>query len=200
MKTNYRDKFIMSTIEQGAAAPLIDKNNLNVIEYSRLLTCLGDRNKFRVVARLTPSPQHFLAKMDPYFDKSTYSKKMNALLIKSENTLITVYTSGIVTMTRLNSDDHGREILGDVVATIDRVRSEESLDETAPVHPSRNPADPMEINEALPHSNCGKCGFKSCFYFATMLAFEETCLEKCTPLHEDGYTSNRNTVSSLIGR
>ncbi|MBP1929171.1 ArsR family metal-binding transcriptional regulator [Methanolinea mesophila] len=168
------------------------------MEYSRLLTCLGDRNKFRVVARLTPPPSHLLATMDPYFDKSTYSKKMNALLVKSENTLITVYTSGIVTMTRLNSDDHGREILGDVVAMINRVR-EKGSDEPAP-RPTRNPVDPMEINESLPHSNCGKCGFKSCFYFATMLAFEETCLEKCTPLHEDGYASNRETVSSLIGR
>jgi ArsR family metal-binding transcriptional regulator len=190
----------MRTIEQGADVPLIGKNNLNIMEYSRLLTCLGDRNKFRVVARLTPPPQQLLAEMNAYFDKSTYSKRMNALLVKSENTLITVYNSGIVTMTRLNSDDHGREILGDVVATIDRVRSKGSSDETAPVRPSRNPVDPMEINEALPHSNCGKCGFKSCFYFATMLAFEETCLEKCTPLHEDGYASNRETVSSLIGR
>jgi ArsR family metal-binding transcriptional regulator len=190
----------MRTIEQGACAPLNGKNNLNVMEYSRLLTCLGDRNKFRVVARLTPPPQHILAEMDAYFDKSTYSKKMNALLVKSENTLITVYTSGIVTMTRLNSDDHGREILEDVVDTINRIRIKESWDETAPARPARNPVDPMEINEALPHSNCGKCGFKSCFYFATMLAFEETCLEKCTPLHEDGYTSNRETVSSLIGR
>jgi ArsR family metal-binding transcriptional regulator len=190
----------MPNTEKGADSPLIGKNILNVMKYSRLLTCLGDRNKFRVVARLTPPPQHLLANIDPYFDKSTYSKKMNALLVKSENTLITVYNSGIVTMTRLNSDDHGRELLGDVVATINGVRSMGSSDETPPVSPSRNLIDPMEINEALPHSNCGKCGFKSCFYFATMLAFEETYLEKCTPLHEDGYASNRETVSSLIGR
>jgi ArsR family metal-binding transcriptional regulator len=173
---------------------------LNVTEYSQLLTCLGDRNKFRVVARITPPPHHLLAEMNPYFEKSTYSKKMSALLVKSENTLITIYTSGIVTMTRLDNDDHGREILADVVATINRVRAEGFSDETAPVRNVQNPVDPMEINEALPRSNCGKCGFKSCFYFATMLAFEETCLEKCAPLHEDGYGSNREMVSSLIGR
>lgn len=191
----------MSAMKRWSAAPAKgEKSDLNVREYSKLLTCLGDRNKFRVVARLAPPPRHLLATMDPYFEKSTYSKKMNALLVKSESTIITVYDSGIVTMTRLNNDDHGREILDNVIATINRIRAGGSAGDTEQIRGSRNPVDPMEINGALPRSNCGKCGYKSCYYFATMLAFEETCLEKCIPLHEDGYAANRETVSSLIGR
>jgi ArsR family metal-binding transcriptional regulator len=56
----------------------------------------------------------------------------------------------------------------------------------------------MEITGHLPRSNCGKCGFKSCFYFATMVAFSEAGLEKCTPLLEDRHTASRQAVIKLI--
>jgi ArsR family metal-binding transcriptional regulator len=56
----------------------------------------------------------------------------------------------------------------------------------------------MEITRALPHSNCGKCGFKSCFFFATMLAFSEAGLERCVPLFEERYTANRQAVAKMI--
>ena len=56
----------------------------------------------------------------------------------------------------------------------------------------------MEINRVLPHSNCGKCGFKSCFFFATMLAFSEAGLERCVPLSEERYADTRQAVANLI--
>jgi ArsR family metal-binding transcriptional regulator len=170
----------------------------SIAEYSPLLICLGDPTKFRVVARLNPPPGDILTRMDHLFEKSTFSKKMDALFIKRESTIITLFASGIVTMTRLNSDDHGRQILHDVVDKMNEAFSNGNSDSVRQVPEVRRRIDPMEINRALPHSNCGKCGFKSCFFFATMLAFSEAGLERCVPLFEERYTANRQAVAKMI--
>lgn len=175
-----------------------DQVKFTIEEYSPLLICLGDPEKFRIVARLSPSPGDILTRMDYLFEKSTYSTKMDALLIKRESTLITIFGSGIVTMTRLNSDEHGRKILQDIVDTMHGVFTAGNSDDIRQVPDAHRNIDPMEINRALPRSNCGKCGFKSCFFFATMLAFSEAGLERCVPLLEERYAANRLAVEKLI--
>jgi ArsR family metal-binding transcriptional regulator len=167
-------------------------------EYSPLLICLGDPLKFRVVARISPSPRSILMAIGSLFEKATYSKKMGALLIKKESNIITIYASGIVTMTRLNSGDQGRQILLDIIDGINRdfvAGDDGAFRQDSGVIKQ---VDPMAICGPLPHTNCGKCGYKSCFYFATMVAFSEAGLEKCTPLLEERYACNRTAVAALI--
>jgi len=175
------------------------QQEFSIKEYSPLLVCLGDPAKFRVVARLNEPPGEILGTMDHMFDKATYSRKMDALLIKKESTLVTVYGSGIVTMTRLQSNQHGKELLDDVVGKINTASTVDNRDPSPDCSSARR-IDPMEINGALPRSNCGKCGFKSCFYFATMLAFSEVGLEKCTPLGDPQYADHNETLSRIISR
>jgi ArsR family metal-binding transcriptional regulator len=184
--------------QTGNPLEVNDQRKFTIVEYSPLLICLGDPAKFRVVARLSPSPKDILTMIDPLFEKATYSKKMDALLIKQESTLITVYASGIVTMTRLNSGIHGRQILQDIIDRINDVFTSGTIGDIRHASRVRKQVDPMEINGPLPHSNCGKCGYKSCFYFATMLAFSETSLDRCTPLLKERYAANRVAVAQMI--
>jgi ArsR family metal-binding transcriptional regulator len=169
-----------------------------VVEYSPLLTCLGDPAKFRIIAQLSPAPRDTLMVMDSLFEKATYSKKMGALLIKKENSIITLYSRGIVTMTRLTSKDHGRQVLDDMVAKINGSLATSNADDIQQGSGARRQIDPFEINGHLPHTNCGKCGFKSCFFFATMLAFAEVGMEKCTPLLDERHAANRAEVVKLV--
>jgi ArsR family metal-binding transcriptional regulator len=189
---------MMRKREMDSPKAMKGRRKYTIVEYSPLLICLGDPTKFRTVARLSPQPRDILTRMDHLFEKSTYSKKMDALFIKRESTLITVFASGIVTMTRLNSDDHGRQILHDVVDKMNGVFINGNSDNIRQVPDIHRRIDPMEITRALPHSNCGKCGFKSCFFFATMLAFSEVGMERCAPLFEERYTANREAVANLI--
>jgi ArsR family metal-binding transcriptional regulator len=182
----------MNRTRETVSSRVMKQEKYTVEEYSPLLICLGDRAKFRVVARLNPAPGEILNGMDHLFGKSIFSKKMDALIIKKESTLITIFSSGIVTMTRLNSDDQGRQILLDI---IDMMQGAFPTGNILQVPDAHRRIDPMEINRALPRSNCGKCGFKSCWYFATMLAFSEAGLERCAPLFEERYAANRGGSS-----
>jgi ArsR family metal-binding transcriptional regulator len=175
-----------------------NRQKFKVVEYSPLLTCLGDPAKFRIIAQLSPAPEDTLMVMDSFFEKATYSKKVGALLIRRENSIITLYSGGIVAMTRLASGDHGRQILKETVDRINASLATGNSDDIRQGSGARRQIDPFEINGHLPRSNCGKCGFKSCFFFATLLAFSEVGIEKCTPLLDESNTASREAVTKLI--
>jgi ArsR family metal-binding transcriptional regulator len=171
---------------------------MKIKEFSKLLTCLGDPTKFRMVARLHPKPGDLIVAFEPLFEKAVYSKRMNALLIKIQSTIITIYASGIVTMTRLNNADQAAVLLNDVIGSINQSIKEVDLKRIRSDGESRKRLDPMEITAYLPRTNCAQCGVKSCFYFSTMLAYSEATLEKCQPLKEARYLANKRALEMLM--
>ncbi len=174
------------------------KTPMQIIEFSKLLTCLGDPSKFRMVARLHSAPGDLIEILEPLFEKAVYSQRMNALIIKIQSTMITIYASGIVTMTRLSNADQARELLNDVMGRINQSINEVDLKSLRNEGESRKHLDPMELTAYLPRTNCTQCGAKSCFYFSTMLAYSEATLEKCKPLQEARYSANREALEKLM--
>jgi ArsR family metal-binding transcriptional regulator len=180
------------------SAYVANNTPLQIKQFSKLLVCLGDQSKFRMVARLHPAPGMMVETIASKFEKAVYSRRMNAALIKMQNTVITIYASGAVTMTRLGDADQAREILADVIGRINK--SSEDADAKL-LCDQRGPAlqiDPMEVTFHLPRTNCMQCGVKSCFYFSILLACSETTLEKCKPLQEKRYLANREALSRII--
>jgi ArsR family metal-binding transcriptional regulator len=185
--------------DHGTDSEYLSKNPpLQIRQFSKLLTCLGDQSKFRMVARLHPAPGMVVETIASIFEKAVYSRRMNAALIKLQNTVITIYASGIVTMTRLGDANQARELLGDVIGRINK--SSEGANSKLPCD-EREPSlhiDPMEVTIHLPRTNCMQCGVKSCFYFSILLACSETTLEKCKPLQEKRYLANKEALGKII--
>jgi ArsR family metal-binding transcriptional regulator len=177
---------------------ITETTQIQIIEFSKLLTCLGDPSKFRMVARLHTVPGDLIETLEPLFEKAVYSRRMNALLIKMQSTIITIYASGIVTMTRLGNEDQARELLNNIIGRINRYIEEGDLKSLRNECKSRKRLDPMELTAYLPRTNCTQCGVKSCFYFSTMLAFSETTLGKCKLLQDPCYSANRDALERLI--
>jgi ArsR family metal-binding transcriptional regulator len=177
---------------------ITEKPAMQITKLSKLLICLGDPSKFRMVARLDPAPGELVETLETIFEKAVYSRRMNAILIKIQSTIITIYASGIVTMTRLGNADQARELLNDVVDRINRSAKEMDLKLLHREHESRKHPDPMELTAYLPRTNCMQCGMKSCFYFSTMLAYSEATLEKCKLLQETHYYANREVLERLM--
>jgi ArsR family metal-binding transcriptional regulator len=174
------------------------KAQIKITEFSKLLTCLGDPSKFRIVTRLHPAPGDLIESIEPLFEKAVYSRRMNATIIKIQSTIITIYASGIVTMTRLSNADQAGELLSDVIRRINQSIGASDLKSLRNAGNSRKRLDPMELTAYLPRTNCTKCGVKSCFYFATMLAYSEVTLEKCSLLQEARYSANKDALEWLI--
>ncbi len=200
--TSYYDERIPArTIDVSSRTNLesVSENTaLKITQFSKLLICLGDNSKFRMVARLQPAPGKLVETLNLQFEKAVYSRRMNAVLIKIQSTIITIYASGIVTMTRLGNADQARNLLNDVISQINKSFEDADLKLLRCEGKSRMCLDPMELTAYLPRTNCMQCGVKSCFYFSTLLAYSEVTIEKCKPLQEKRYSANREAIESII--
>ncbi len=82
------------------------------------MPCIADSTKFRIIARFEPALGGALKLLEPLFPRARYSEKIGALIIQKGNILITIYSTGNVTMTMIKSEAEARETLEDLKKTI----------------------------------------------------------------------------------
>jgi len=187
-------------METKSGAPVEVKKDLastrplEVTQVRQLLPCIADSSKFRIIARYEPALEGALKLLEPLFPRARYSDKIGALIIQRGNILITLYSSGNVTMTMIKSESEAREILNDLRNTINRAIAEG----ITPAPRERIRVDHAEIYNYLPRTDCRKCGEQSCYAFAIRLAAGETVLDRCSPLLEADYATNLEHLRALL--
>jgi ArsR family metal-binding transcriptional regulator len=194
--TDFGKNFMETKAEKPAEAKkdLAGTRPLEIVEVRQLLPCIADSSKFRIIARLEPPLGAALKLLEPLFPRARYSEKIGALLIQKGNILITIYSTGNVTMTMIKSDEQARETLVDLKKTI----NEAIASGVTPATREKVKVDHGEIYEYLPKTNCQICGEQSCYAFAIKLVGRETTLDKCTPLLEAKYTTNLEHIRALL--
>jgi ArsR family metal-binding transcriptional regulator len=188
METKSAEKLAESIKDLSGTKPL------QIMEIRQLLPCIADESKFRIIARLKPALGGALKLMEPLFPRARYSEKIGALIIQSGNILITLYSTGNVTMTMIKSEAEAKEILENLKNTINKAIASG----VTPVPREKVKVDHAEIYEYLPKTNCRICGEQSCYTFAIKLIGRETTLDKCTPLLESKYTTNQEHIRALL--
>ena len=193
--TDFGKSFMESKGEKPAEAKnLVGAKPLQVVELRQLLPCIADASKFRIIARFEPPLGGALKLLEPLFPRARYSDKIGALIIQKGNILITIYATGNVTMTMINSDEEARETLEDLKKTI----NEAIAKGVTPVPWEKVKVDHAEIYKYLPKSDCRICEEQSCYAFAIKLVGRETALDKCTPLLEARYSTNLEHIRTLL--
>ena len=66
-------------------------------------------SKFRIIARFEPPLGGALKLLEPLFPRARYSERIGALIIQNGNILITIYSTGNVTMTMIKSEAEAHE-------------------------------------------------------------------------------------------
>jgi ArsR family metal-binding transcriptional regulator len=194
--TDFGKNFMESKAEKPAEArkELAGTRPLDVVEVRQLLPCIADSSKFRIIARLEPPLGGALKLVEPLFTRARYSERIGALIIQSGNILITLYSTGNVTMTMIKSEAEAREILENLKNTINKAIASG----VTPIPREKIKVDHAEIYEYLPKTNCQICGEQSCYAFAIKLVGRETALDKCTPLLEARYITNLEHIRALL--
>ena len=105
METKAAEKHAESKKDLSGTKPL------QVMEIRQLLPCIADESKFRIIARFEPPLGGALKLLEPLFPRARYSERIGALIIQSANILITLYSTGNVTMTMIKSEAEAKEIL-----------------------------------------------------------------------------------------
>jgi ArsR family metal-binding transcriptional regulator len=194
--TDFGNNFMQSKAEKPTEVKrdLADTKPLEVVELRQLLPCIADSTKFRIIARFEPPLGGALKLLEPLFPRARYSERIGALIIQKGNILITIYSTGNVTMTMIKSEAEARETLEDLKKTI----NEAIIKGVTPVPREKIKVDHAEIYAYLPKTNCLICGEQSCYSFAIRLVGRETTLDKCTPLLDAKYATNLEHLRALL--
>jgi ArsR family metal-binding transcriptional regulator len=193
--TDFGKNFMEAKAEKPAEVKkdLTGTKPLQVTEVRQLLPCIADASKFRIIARVEPALGGALKLLEPLFPRARYSERIGALIIQKGNILITLYSTGNVTMTMIGSGDEARAILEGLKETI----NEAIAKGVTPVPRERVKVDHTEVYKYLPKTDCKICGEQSCYSFAVRLVGGETALEKCTPLLEPRFATSLETLRAL---
>jgi ArsR family metal-binding transcriptional regulator len=194
--TDFGTNFMETKSEKPAETKkdLAGTRPLQVVELRQLLPCIADSSKFRIIARFEPPLEGALKLLEPLFPRARYSDRIGALIIQRGNILITVYSTGNVTMTMIKSEEEARAVLEDLKKTI----NEAIAKGVTPVPREKVKVDHAEIYQYLPRTDCQICGEQSCYAFAIKLVGRETEIDKCTPLIEPRYATNLEHIRTLL--
>lgn len=194
--TDFGKNFMETKAEKQAEAKkdLAGTKPLEVAELRQLLPCIADSTKFRIIARFEPPLGGALKLLEPLFPRARYSEKIGALIIQKGNILITIYSTGNVTMTMIRSEEEARETLEVLLKTINLA----IVKGVTPVPREKIKVDHAEIYQYLPRTDCQICGEQSCYAFAIKLVGRETALDRCTPLLEAKYATNLEHIRALL--
>lgn len=194
--TDFGKNFMETKAEKPAEAKkdLAGTRPLEVAELRQLLPCIADSTKFRIIARFEPPLGGALKLLEPLFPRARYSEKIGALIIQKGNILITIYSTGNVTMTMIRSEEEARETLEVLLKTINLA----IVKGVTPVPREKIKVDHAEIYQYLPRTDCQICGEQSCYAFAIKLVGRETALDRCTPLLDAKYATNLEHIRALL--
>ncbi len=193
--TEFGKNFMETKAEKPAEAKkdLTGTKPLQVTEVRQLLPCIADTSKFRIIARAEPALGGALKLFEPLFPRARYSERIGALIIQKGNILITLYSTGNITLTMIGSENEARAILEGLKETINQAIAKG----VTPVPREKVKVDHTEIYKYLPKTDCKICGEQSCYSFAIRLVGGETALEKCTPLLEPKFATSLETLRAL---
>lgn len=194
--TEFGKNFMESKAQKPVEAmkDLAGTKPIEIAEVKQLLPCIADSTKFRIIARVSPPLGGALKLLEPLFPRARYSEKIGALIIQKGNVLTTLYSTGNITMTMIQSEQDARDALDDLRTTINGAIAKG----ITPVPREKVRVDHMEINKYLPQTNCKVCGEQSCYSFAIRLVGGETSLDKCTPLLDAEYSTNLEHLKALM--
>lgn len=181
------DKPMQAKKDLSGTAPL------QITEIRQLLPCIADASKFRIIARIEPQLGGALKLLEPLFARARYSERIGALIIQKGNVLITLYSTGNVTMTMIGCEAEAQAVLQELKDTINKAIASG----VTPAAREKVKVDHAEVYKYLPKTDCKICGEQSCYAFAIRLVGGETALEKCTPLQEPSFATSLETLRAL---
>ena len=166
---------------------------VEITEIRKLMPCIADPSRLRIIANMTPPLGGILKILEPLFPRSRYLDRTRSLIIQKEEIIITVYSSGKVSIGMVKNESEAREVLEELRITI----NEAIKTGVVPAPREKVKVEVMEIYKYLPQTNCGKCSEEDCYSFALKLMAGEATLDRCTLLKEPKYAVNQEHLQVL---
>jgi len=179
---------------------LLKDKLVHEIAITEVTPCLSDSERIKFLARTDRPLNEVLEILYLYIPGSNYSEALGSLTYKRQRRMVTLFSTGKISMTYVKDKDEAKKLLQELKDLINRAfaystshgKPESDLLE------SRKKVGLVEIYNSLPKTNCKECDEPSCYVFAIKLMSGEKELDNCTQLRLPQYVDKLATLSRMI--
>lgn len=172
-------------------------NFVESIRIKRIMPCVADPAKIRVIAGADRELGEILPYLDQRIPNALYSKKSGFLTYKRGVSLITLHAIGEVAMAQIADERDANAILEEIKDKINETFEErDQIDLTT--QKKRVTVGPLDLYGYLPKTNCKECGEATCMALAVKVLNQERSLDDCLYLSEPKYKCARDTLVMLL--
>jgi ArsR family metal-binding transcriptional regulator len=168
---------------------------LNSYKITRVLPCLADPEKIRVIAEISDEIHEVFPFLNATLKGCIYNHPALTLTIKKDGKLFTLHAYHI-TLAKIEDEKEAEEILGWLKNLINETY--EKRDRIEPNFSKGEELKALDIFKLLPGTNCKKCGEPSCLAFAVKLAGRDIEFTKCDPLFSEKYQEKQRVLVELL--
>jgi len=168
---------------------------LNSYKITRVLPCLADPEKIRVIAEISDEIHEVFPYLNATLKGCIYNHPALTLTIKKDGKLFTLHSNHI-TLAKIEDEKEAEEILGWLKNLINETY--EKRDQIEPSYSKGEELKALDIFKLLPGTNCKKCGAPACLAFAVRLVGQEIEITKCIPFFLEEYHEKRKVLSELL--
>ena len=168
---------------------------LNSYEITRVLPCLADPEKIRVIAEISDEIHEAFPYLNAILKGCIYNHPALTLTIKKDGKLFTLHAHHI-TLAKIEDEKEAEEILIWLKNLINETY--ENRDKIEPNYSKGAELKALDIFKLLPGTSCKKCGELTCLAFAVKLVGRDIEIAKCDPLFSEKYQEKRKVLIELL--
>jgi len=168
---------------------------LSSYNITRILPCLADPEKIRVIAEISDEIHEVFPYLNAILKGCIYNHPALTLTIKKDGKLFTLHAHHI-TLAKIEDEKEAEEILKWLQDLINETY--EKREQIEPNYSMAAELKALDIFKLLPGTNCKKCGELTCLAFAVLLVGRDTEITKCDPLFSEKYQEKRNVLLEIL--
>ena len=168
---------------------------LNSYKITRVLPCLADPDKIRVIAEISGEIHEAFPYLNATLKGCIYNHPALTLTIKKDGKLFTLHAHHI-TLAKIEDEKEAEEILRWLKDLINETY--EKQNQIEPNYSMAAELKALDIFRLLPGTNCKRCEEPSCLAFAVKLVGRDIEIIKCDPLFSEKYQAKRNVLFDLL--
>lgn len=163
--------------------------------FDKVLPCVADPEKIRVIVKIGRDLLEILPYMKGYLKKGIYVKEVPFMSFKKDGKNITLYRDSIA-ITKLADEQEAIEELKYLSTIIQEVINNKEAIE--PDYSYGRKISPVVLYRLMPKTNCGRCGEATCLAFVVKLINDERAVSGCPPLFSNGYEEAKEKVIEAL--
>ncbi len=168
---------------------------LNAYKITRVLPCLADPEKIRVIAEISDQIHEVFPYLNATLKGCIYNHPALTLTIKKDSKLFTLHAHHI-TLAKIEDEKEAEEILEWLKNLINETY--EKRDRIKPNYSKGEELKALDIFKLLPGTSCKKCGEMTCLAFAVKLVGRDTEITKCDSLFSEKCQAKRDVLLEIL--